>query len=272
MGGDDVLEVALAVVGVLLGLIGIAITLRLSQRDVLPVSFDAARLRAFAVWHMRDRVRISSSALVDIHEAGRWVLVALPEDRPGEFGPLGGAFKFDDSAKRCLGEMEFQAEPGLPSRAAYWRNDVRGFLPVRHLYEFLSWWRSESGRESGKECVIRELREELMAVGCSGPARSVGEIRLDRTRSVVEGPTWVVVGDGGYWQIRLFEVYLPRPEHAASSNFVAEVMSEAERVQGLVSVTGSDIRRGRIAEGTISGHSAYLLGRRRDRYEAAGRS
>ncbi len=264
-------ETILAVVGVLVSAAGVAVSLWLANRQVIPRARSAWSLRVFTVRRRGHRVRVSAIALADVHDRDEWCLVRLPEDRPGEFGPLGGAFKFEEAADVLLSEFGFAPESSLASRASMTIGDIRGFLPVQRLHDFLAWWRVGDGRESGERCVVRELREELGEVGRHDLAAQVDQLRFRRLRSIVEGPRWIVIPEGGYWQVRLFEVYLARRDESISRAIVLAIMAEAKHGNGLLVVTAEDIRRGRVAEGTVGGHTEYLLGKTRSRFEPPGR-
>jgi hypothetical protein len=217
-------------------------------------------------------MRISVTALLDLHDGDRWILVAMPEDRPGEYGPFGGIFKYEDSAREALAQLEFEPEAGLATRQAMRRNDIRGYIPVRRLRRFLAWWNSGKGRESGEDCVRRELHEELVDASLQRLLPEASRLRLIHLRSLIEGPRRIPTASGNYWQIRLFEVYAARADEVASFEALRTLVSKStDAPNNVISVSARDIREGRTAAGTIGGHTEYLLSNRRNRFEPPGR-
>lgn len=127
-----------------------------------------------------DRVRVSAAAVLRIRAlaGGQYVLA----NTSGKWAPFGGAFQMD-APPPALVELGWEQE----SRNGRGR-DVRGTVPRSALPAVHAWLASGADRESGEECVRRELREELAEVGVRDLVGMVDGLRLRISLTLVEPP------------------------------------------------------------------------------------
>ncbi|PSL45974.1 hypothetical protein B0I31_1265 [Saccharothrix carnea] len=208
-------------------------------------------------------VRISYCALLRIRDDDRFVLFHTAS-RPGAYAPPGGVFKYFPPAVGLLEGLGFEAERST-SRGARTRADLRGVLPLRSFTGFRQWFASGAYREDARECLRRELTEELGEVGFPELGDRVREVALAHVRTVSEGP--YPVPDEDYRQARLFEVHDLVVTDGASERLreALVALSTDPGVPTVVSATAGEIAHGRAGHALIAPHTAYLVGTRRTR-------
>lgn len=219
-------------------------------------------------WRLRiiypnTEIRVSFSAFLRVHEGGKYILVRNLH-RPELFGPFGGVYKFYDGASHRLDELSFR--PQDLGETGDMRNDLRGFLPRKNLARLLKWFDKNVDRESPRECLLRELREELIETKLPN-LWPPSQLEVKLVRRVQEGPE--KVPGRSYTQFRVFEVYDlvgHNPEYYSLLERLKQINKDAPNV---VVADSSDIVCGRCDDGRVIGnHVLYLLGKKRTRPEA----
>ncbi|MGW3895298.1 SMODS-associated NUDIX domain-containing protein [Micromonospora profundi] len=207
------------------------------------------------------RLRVSVAALLRIKDDDGYVLIHHPF-RPSVYGPPGGVVKYTDEARGALDAVGF-VEQRPAGREATMRGDLRGFVPARHGIGFLRWYDRCAGRESGPECLRRELREELSEAGHPELAPLADKLRFELIRAVVDGPR--PTPGKQHRTMRSFEVYDPildSPEAVELRRRMLELARDAAETE-IVLARIADIEEGRREQFLISPQSAFLLGTRR---------
>lgn len=209
-------------------------------------------------------IRVAYSALLRISDGGQYVLVRNLH-RPETYGPFGGVYKFRETAKGDLDEMQFKPQDLGPGSDM--RNDLRGYLPRKNLPRLCRWYVRGDERETAADCLLRELREELKEIGLGGNRlRPPPFVQLRKVRSVEEGPE--TVEGQPYFQYRVFEVYEPAEPNKTARRFFRKLLETAQKHPQLLVANAEEITTGRARDNKIIGHhTVYLLGRRRIRHE-----
>src|SRR5207245_503250 len=103
------------------------------------------------------------------------------------YAPFGGVFKFFDESEVFLDRICFRREDIGPSDDM--KDDLRGYVPGGKLHLLASWFAGGQGRETGPECMRRELDEELREANLR--LKLPQRIQFKRVRVVEEGPEQV---------------------------------------------------------------------------------
>jgi hypothetical protein len=209
----------------------------------------------------RTATRVSVSALLRIRDDDCCVLFHTPYT-PGSFGPPGGVCKYRSTAEPDLEKIGFRAQrverEGDPMRA-----DLRGFVPPQKLPAFARWVRSGADRESGPECLRRELAEELAEIGHPELADGVEKLEFMLIRTVMDGPHRVPGRD--YRQVRFHQVYnLVTSDSRAVE--LRERLLELGNDAGedwVICASSDDIIQGRQGDHLIGPQTAFLIGDRK---------
>ena len=230
------------------------------------IHWSETRMILWCLFHHRTRIRVSVSALACFKIDDKYLMTRQIR-RAHQFGPIGGAVDL------FLGGLsEFKRVGFLPEGAVEhkWdidrialRGTVEGFGLVR-LYRMLG---RDYGRESFRECIERELVEELNIEG------GVGIKHIPRFRhfaykwSVIEGPKWL--RGSNIWQWRLYRIFDYQVDEQYDADFISRLRSEAvSGVKQVALVTEKEIRRGKSSKGmSIGSHAEYVLTRRERRPE-----
>lgn len=202
-------------------------------------------------------VRVSFAAIIRLEKDGRFLLLKTPR-RPEGFGPVGGVYKYHESATSALDSLEFQPEVAHRKMA----HDLRGVVPRRHLGGLISWFLHEHDRETARDCLLREMREELAEAGLGITPPAASEIQLRRVRQVTQSPHAEV--EGGLLQFRIIDVYEFASRHAVIAAFIKALF----RASGpnIVTATADEIIRGRCATNElVHANACYLSGNRLSR-------
>lgn len=176
---------------------------------------------------------------------GRLVLVNTGKRM---FGPLGGAFMHVPGTEHVLAGMDWQADTLLGA-------DLRGVLPQDSLREFRAWFDSGDGRESGADCLRRELAEEFVETG------------LDHLVDLLDGVGFVHLltvttplhDNDGRRETRTFELYDldSMPRSRALRNELVNLAGDP-LTSKIITVTRSQVRRGRVDGVLIGSQSRYI--------------
>jgi hypothetical protein len=213
-------------------------------------------LAFWALLHPKTPIRVSVSALCAFKLGEKFVLVGQSR-RPNQVGPIGGAIDIFPDGLISLEKLGFTAENQMEKRWGIKRTPLRGSIDARKLLAFRKWLRGDLGRESFRECVEREMHEELNEeILGDFDIPKFRHFRMIRNKS--EGPTYV--RGLGIWQWRYIRVFEYILDDEADRRFVAELESAAISGRGIELVTVQEIREGRSASGKIIGnHTEYLL-------------
>src|ERR1043166_9193496 len=213
-----------------------------------------------SVVHPAEDIRVAFSALLRIADSDRYLLVRNLH-RPETFGPYGGVYKYYDDAQPVLDSIDFKPQVFGPGDDM--KKDIRGFLPRKNLAKLVQWYGKSLEREPFKECLCRELKEELLEIGLP-KIRCPDGLQFRLVRTAREGPA-AVPGEE-YTQFRIFEVYDLYPVSLDTQKFIRQLFRAAKRHKNLLAANAKEIIRGRASNGAVSGHHAgYLIGRKRVR-------
>lgn len=207
------------------------------------------------------RLRVSVAALLRVKDDDGYVLVHQPF-RPDAYGPPGGVVKYTDGARKALDALGF-VEQRPAGRESTMSRDLRGVVPARHGIGFLRWYDGGADRESGPECLRRELREELAEVGHPELVPLAEDLRFEKVRTVLDGPR--PTPGRQYRTVRSFDVYdvvTDTPEAARLLGRLFELGRDPQET-AIVLVRAADIEEGRCDRHLISPQSAFLMGERR---------
>lgn len=201
-------------------------------------------------------LRISVSSLLRVERDGKY-LVIRNVHRPESFAPIGGVYKRFADAQEMLDRFSFQPQAVNSDM----RNDLRGVIDRGAFEQFVQWMETGEGRESGEQCLLRELREELDEIGLHDVEVPAG-LRFKSVRSVSEGPEFLATL--GHGQYRIFDIY-DIEQNEPGSAFVELLIEKASTSPDLKFVSPEASRRGRADGAVIGAHTSYLFGTTRYR-------
>ncbi|WP_422747223.1 hypothetical protein [Micromonospora sp. WMMD1219] len=207
-----------------------------------------------------DRVRVSMSALIRVKVDDCYVLFHHPY-RPSVYGPPGGVFKFTSAARQDLDRLSF-VEQRATGRQQEMKNDLRGFVPGQRAIGFMRWFSSGKGRESGVDCLRRELVEELHEANHAELESMVADLNFALVRTVFEPPA-----ERTSMTARQFEVYdivQDTPQAAELIDRLVAIGHDPSDNQ-IIAVSGTDIDAGRHEQYLVAPQTAFLIGDRRKR-------
>ncbi|MGW2625849.1 SMODS-associated NUDIX domain-containing protein [Micromonospora taraxaci] len=207
------------------------------------------------------RLRVSVAALLRIKDDDGYILMQHPF-RPYSYGPPGGVFKYTSAARVALDAVGF-VERRPPGREATMSRDLRGFVPARRGLGFLRWFDTGADRESGPECLHRELREELAEAGHPELVALAENLRFRKVRAVVDGPRPTPGKE--YRTVRSFEVYDIIDDTPEALQLVQSLLTLGRDAgeTAILLATAADIEEGRCERHLVSPQSAFLLGEQR---------
>jgi hypothetical protein len=235
-----------------------------AMEDSRPNVATSIRLQLWRLLQSNQDLRVSFSALLRIANAGEYLIIRNLH-RHEVFAPIGGVYKYYDSAGVILDSLEFRPEStAWPDDVT---NDIRGFLPCRHALEFRRWFGRGDNREDAQVCLRRELTEELTEIDLASRIGSTSTIRFEMVRRVEEAPRWA--NSGSFFQYRIFDVYQPIVTDPEPRKFLRDLFNIARAHDDLDLVTADEIKSGRSKSGRVIGHhAAYLFGDRAYRPDA----
>jgi len=134
------------------------------------------RLLLTSLRSFRREIRVSVSYLYRIEHQGRFLLVQ-GNRLPDQYQPVGGVYKFNESARALLQDWGARTDDLIPIDEVS-ADDLRLRLPARKLVDFVRWFESERSREVGP---WREFYEELLRTGIL-PADEFPHVRADFVR------------------------------------------------------------------------------------------
>jgi hypothetical protein len=165
-------------------------------------------------------VRVAMSALIRIASGDKYVLVRNLH-RPESFAPFGGVYKYFREGQVKLDSLNFRAQ----ATDADMVDDIRGFLPYKHLDDFMAWFNEGHGRESAQECLRRELQEETAQAGLKTASKEFTGVRFAHVRTVNEGLE--AIAAEAYLQLRVFDVYDVIAESARGRDLLRKIQTHA---------------------------------------------
>jgi hypothetical protein len=210
-----------------------------------------------SLWRRSAPMRVSFSAILRLSSGDRYVLARMGA-HPWAFGPFGGVYHAHDAASSVLHACEFQTMSTAGNPA-----DLRGLLPRRHFLTLLRWFFRGRDRESGDQCLRRELREELREVHEESLIQWIDRLHFRLIRAAIEHPRRVPGPE--FIQFRCFHVYELDQSDRHSTEFVEALLERAHDNPNLLIATSSEIIIGRCRENLIGHHCEYLFRRRASR-------
>lgn len=245
---DPMSVVSVVLLGVLSSAIVTAAVALIVNRKRIPIDLR------YRVLYRKSRVRISMASVLRVECDGRYLLVANLH-RPGSFAPLGGVYKYYDSARERLDELEFVGQSHSPTGHRDLKADLRGFVPAKQLAAFVKWF--EGARDRETNALDRELQEELAEAGLPELVPFARGLSYRFIRTVKEHRRTVSGTD--YAQLRRIDVYEPIGDEKGR-RFVRAVCGASEDCASLTLVTSDQITRGRDDRGQLlASHTQYLL-------------
>ena len=196
-------------------------------------------------------VRVSVAALLRVPvDEHRLILL----DTGGKVvGPPGGGLAYYPAARDLLADLGWHPERAA---AADGRTDLRGQLPERSLRAFLGWLGREQDRESGQQCLLRELAEELAEAGRPELVEYVPSIELAHVGTYVELPA--PVAGKPYAQTRHLVVYELLPTGGTELRDRLVALATDPAAPTVIAAGRLDIACGRTGSARIGTQAAYL--------------
>lgn len=195
-------------------------------------------------WRRNGRARISAAAFLRIRrDQDSCYAVIQNRHRPEQYSAIGGCYKFHPEAVDALTPFDFLPEYKIVDDDIV--NDMRGYSRRKHVKAIFDWFRGESAaRESGYDCLRRELREELCAEsGLISANFPFDELRYIFVRRYFDYSGAEIDGSA-ITQVKLFEVFDLVP-----SDLTRSLVASLERSQSeaLIWVNANDILAGRCS-------------------------
>lgn len=114
------------------------------------------KLKLFEIFKPNLEIRLSPSYLYRIQINNKYLLV---KNRNRDiFQPVGGVYKYFDSAKNFLNEIEFKVDNKINIDTTS-EKDLRIRIKAKYISKFLDWFYSNKDRETD---FYREFKEELL--------------------------------------------------------------------------------------------------------------
>lgn len=214
----------------------------------------------------RRNVRVAFAATLKLSHNERWFLVRIPSSRhPDTFGPFGGVVHHRHPS--FLNAINFVPDPEATTFVDGPRSDpddLRGVVEGRNLPALCRWWRLDPReREATSDALIRELNEELTAVGLSRLCESISDLSLRPVRDAFE--LYPVTGLAYDFQYRHFVILEAAPSSRPNARFAQELAAALDGNSHVVLASVDEIMRGKTRTGErIAPHAAYLFGLRRN--------
>lgn len=226
----------------------------LSQREKAKIRWAGYRNRS-------KKIRVSMAVLLSLQdESGLYFLIKNTK-KPNLYAPAGGVIRFLDLLPLPLQKVEFTAEAaGKPLGEA---NDLRGYIKGRNLFQFVEWFFSGVDRETTRQCLVREIIEELGEQGIVVDISQLALVDFHGVRTCIELPFWPPVEDKVWMQFRWLEVV---EAHGVASQDVVRTMLLSSL--DCIWVTPAEIMNGVSANGSqIAPSAEYLIKEKRSRPE-----
>lgn len=202
-----------------------------------------------------DKVRVVCSAFLRVQNKNGKYLLIRNLHRPEFFAPIGGCYKYLAAAKPYLDQVLFSQDTLV--RTGESAMDIRGYIRRRHVADFFKWFSSNnSTRETSRECLIREISEELFVESKLAQPKDINLSGLEfrYVRSYLEKSR---INDTSTIQFRFFEVYDFCVESEASQALLKYLTTITSK--NLQWVDEKDINIGRTNGNRTIGHAAVLL-------------
>lgn len=202
----------------------------------------------------KKKVRISFAALLVLERGGRYLLIRKNIRRPEQFGLVGGAYKFYDTAKSDLDEMGFKPEPLFDESM---KNDLRGFVEGKNLLNLVKWFNTEKDRETS-ECIIRILIEEMKAININIPNLNTNPISLRLIKKIQESPFKIEVK--GHYQFRILKFYEISDSYNYKKEIIDFLFAQTDFNSNIILVSENEIMNGRtMNKSLISAPTIFLF-------------
>ena len=112
----------------------------------------------------KENIRFSASALLRVRSVDnedQFLLVRGGPRSDPYWGPVGGVLKyFPSRTQRKFDEMRIRLHRTGDTGNGM-TNDLRLLIPSKNIFKFLKWYRTDQGRESIDQAILREMVEEL---------------------------------------------------------------------------------------------------------------
>jgi hypothetical protein len=205
-----------------------------------------------SIVHRRATIRFSSSSILRVQDGDRFVLVVTPARGTSVpyWGPLGGVLKFRSTWNAALSEMGVQTD-WLSGGDEDMRSDLRVKMGGAQFSKFIRWFWKGEGRETPKECLCRELKEELGELGQQSLVDQVDGLEVEVT--AIRHTS--LFRQDGLFHYRLFYVCDLVGESAFA--FQRDLLEVTH--PGISPVSMADIKHGAHDGVVVGGHAAFLL-------------
>lgn len=205
--------------------------------------------------HRNHQVRVVCSTFLRVQNKNGKYLLIRNLHRPEFFSPIGGCYKYFPTAKPYLDQTLFSQDTLVRTDES--SMDIRGYVRRRFVADFFTWFSlNNATRETTRECLIREINEELFGESnlISPKDIDLSKLEFRYVRSYLEKAT---IDESNTLQFRFFEVHDLGMESEASqalAKFLTTVSSK-----NLLWVDEKDIRVGRTSGNKAIGHAAVLF-------------
>lgn len=211
-------------------------------------------------WSLLNRnakIRVSCACLLKLEIGGKYILIKS-KLRKDNYGPIGGAIKYHDSARSFLVSIDYESEIHNEEELKKKINrDLRIYIPAKNLFKFVNWY--VTGKDREENCLFREFKEELEEVGLKDLLSKYEIPDFSHIRKVSEGPHRVP--GKSYFQFRILTIYELSCNYQDKQNLLNDIMNELDEGQNFIFVDSDEIIQGISSNGyNIGGHTTFLLG------------
>lgn len=229
--------------------------IRLAQRHP-----SHARVRVLAFFYPTRRLRLSAAYIYRFEVEHDFLLVRNLAH--GNVAPVGGVYKFYESAHAQLNEMHFVQALGvtLPLPDKFDR-DLRIAVDLRYAPRLLEWFESGVGREY---CPDREFREELIDTGLVADCFPFTQVECSKYTTCTDlSPFDAATNCYNFHHFDVFCLKLTPVQRQTIATAVArdhQGSAGDPNRQRLFIATAEEIQRGRLHNGQQLGpHTRHIL-------------
>lgn len=214
--------------------------------------------RILIYYYRKKECRISFACLLAIRHDDRYLLIRN-FNRPETFGPIGGVYKYYDTAKSFLDSVQYRQQHTVKARE---HNDLRGFIPINNLNKMIKWF--DKGIDREVESVSREFREEIIEdLKLTNPFLKKGVPKFRFLKKIIEEPHQIEGRD--YIQYYRMDLYELLPTDIYNIELTKYLIKESKRNNNIELVTVDEIKKRRttISKNIIGSYCGFLFSNKR---------
>jgi len=211
-----------------------------------------------AYLNIRKECRVSFSCLLKINTENKYIIIRNL-NRPEIFGPIGGVYKYFDTAYSFLSSIDFRPH----QIGDKFLNDLRGFIPIEKLNKLVTWFNKGIDREI--ECITREIKEELIdEIGIPDFNLKKYTPKFRKVKLITEGP--YIIKNKNYLQYRHIELYELISNNSENGKFVKMLIEVSLKNNNIKIVTLEEIKNRRVNDSRelIGTYCGYLYSNKRN--------